>query len=108
MISSSNINKEMAMRFRQLSIVFAAATIGLALTQSIGAQRGATDAPALPYKLVDWPTPLNSAAGFPAPWNFIQVSSVAVTSRGTIPVPNQGAPPTLEFQPEAHLIRWWG
>ena len=96
------------MRFRQLSIVFAAATIGLALTQSIGAQRGATDAPALPYKLVDWPAPLNSAAGFPAPWNFIQVSSVAVTSRGTILVLHRGAHPILEFQPDGKLIRSWG
>ena len=96
------------MRFRQLSIVFAAATIGLALTLSIGAQRGATDAPALPYKLVDWPAPLNSAAGFPAPWNFIQVSSVAVTSRGTILVLHRGAHPILEFQPDGKLIRSWG
>ena len=43
------------------------------------------------YKLVEWPTEANSAAGFPAgPWNFIQVASVATSARGHILVLHRG------------------
>ena len=48
-----------------------------------GEQAGRGDATSgitnLPHKLVEWPTPPTSAAGVPGAWNFIQVSSVAVT-----------------------------
>src|SRR5919106_303546 len=43
------------------------------------------------YKLVEWPMPATSAAGFAAPWNFIQVSGVAVSSKGTVLVLHRGA-----------------
>jgi DNA-binding beta-propeller fold protein YncE len=95
------------MRFRHFSILVLA-ILGVAPSQPVGAQRGASDAPTLPYKLLDWPTPLTSAAGFPAAWNFIQVSSVAVTSRGTILVLHRGAHPILEFESGGKLIRSWG
>src|SRR6185503_16020531 len=49
-----------------------------------------------------------SAAGVPSPWNFIQVSSVAITSRGTVLVLHRGAHPVLEFDRDGKLIRSWG
>lgn len=60
------------------------------------------------YKLVDWPMPATSAAGFAAPWNFIQVSGVAVSSKGTILVLHRGAHPVLEFDANGKFIRSWG
>jgi streptogramin lyase len=66
------------------------------------------DIPILPHKLVEWPTPPTSAAGVPGAWNFIQVSSVAVTARGTILVLHRGAHPILEFDAKGTLLRSWG
>ena len=57
-------------------------------------ERGVTQAQ---YKLVEWPALPKSAAGFDAPWNFIQVSGVAISPKGTILVLHRGAHPTLEF-----------
>jgi len=62
----------------------------------------------LPHRLVEWPVPPTSAAGVPSPWNFIQVSSVAITSRGTVLVLHRGAHPVLEFNRDGTLIRSWG
>lgn len=59
------------------------------------------------YKLVEWPAPPKSAAGFDAPWNFIQVSSVAVTQKGTVLVLHRGAHPLLEYDTSGKLIRSW-
>jgi DNA-binding beta-propeller fold protein YncE len=61
-----------------------------------------------PYKLVEWPAPATSAAGFAAPWNLIQASSVAISSRGTILVFHRGAHPVLEFDSAGKFIRSWG
>jgi DNA-binding beta-propeller fold protein YncE len=69
---------------------------------------GGPSAPALPYKLVEWPAPARSAAGFPAPWNLIQTSSVAISAKGTVLVLHRGAHPILEFEPNGKLIRSWG
>jgi DNA-binding beta-propeller fold protein YncE len=60
------------------------------------------------YKLVEFPTPLASAAGFPAPWNLIQASSVAVTAKGTVLVLHRGAHPILEFDTSGKFLRSWG
>ena len=60
------------------------------------------------YKLVEWPAPAKSAAGFDAPWNFIQVSSVAISPKGTVLVLHRGAHPLLEFDSAGMLIRSWG
>lgn len=63
--------------------------------------------PALSYKAVDWPAQPTSAAGFPAPWNFIQVSAVAVIPGGNVLVLHRGAHPILEFDPGGKLVRSW-
>jgi DNA-binding beta-propeller fold protein YncE len=61
------------------------------------------------YKEVpEWPNQLLSAAGTPAPWNFIQVSGVAVDGRGHILVLHRGAHPILEFESNGKLVRSWG
>lgn len=60
------------------------------------------------YKLVEWPAPAKSAAGFDAPWNLIQASSVAISPRGTVLVLHRGAHPVLEFDTAGKLIRSWG
>jgi hypothetical protein len=98
------------MRFSHLCLLVLGLA-GVALSQQVNGSQGraaGAAGPDLPYKMVEWPTPLNSAAGFPAPWNFIQVSSVAVTSRGTILVLHRGAHPILEFESNGKLIRSWG
>jgi DNA-binding beta-propeller fold protein YncE len=84
--------------------------VGIALSREAGSQgtAGANAGPELPYKLVEFPTPATSAAGFPAAWNLIQASSVAVTARGTILVLHRGAHPILEFDGSGKLIRSWG
>jgi streptogramin lyase len=68
----------------------------------------AADIPNLPYKLVEWPTPPTSAAGVPGAWNFIQVASVAVTSRASILVLHRGAHPVMEFDSSGKFLRSWG
>jgi DNA-binding beta-propeller fold protein YncE len=91
--------------------VIVACVLGVATgQQASGDQTGRGDAgiPSLPYKLVEWPAPPISAAGFPAPWNFIQVSSVAITARGTVLVLHRGAYPILEFDGNGKLVRSWG
>jgi DNA-binding beta-propeller fold protein YncE len=68
----------------------------------------AAEIPSLPYRLVEWPTPPISAAGVPGAWNFIQVSAVALTPRGTILVLHRGAHPIMEFDSNGKLVRSWG
>lgn len=60
------------------------------------------------YTLVEFPLPATNAAGFAAPWNFIQVSGVAVSSKGTVLVLHRGAHPILEFDAAGKFIRSWG
>ena len=60
------------------------------------------------YKLVEWPAPATSAAGFAAPWNLIQASGVAIGPKGTVLVLHRGAHPVLEFDPAGKLVRSWG
>jgi len=91
----------------------AVCVLGIATAQRAGgdqAGRGGAAAgiPSLPYKLVEWPTPPISAAGVPGAWNFIQVSSVALTPRGTILVLHRGAHPIMEFESNGRLVRSWG
>jgi DNA-binding beta-propeller fold protein YncE len=61
-----------------------------------------------PYKLVEWPAPATSVAGFSAPWNLIQASSVAIGPRGNVLVLHRGAHPVLEFDSAGKLVRSWG
>lgn len=99
------------MRFRHFCLLVLG-LVGLSLSQQVNGRQanatGAAAAPTLPYKAVEFPTPATSAAGFPAAWNLIQASSVAVTSRGTILVLHRGAHPILEFESNGKLIRSWG
>jgi DNA-binding beta-propeller fold protein YncE len=60
------------------------------------------------YKLVEWPAPAKSAAGFDAPWNFIQVSAVAISPEGNVLVLHRGALPILEFDSAGKFVRSWG
>lgn len=99
------------MRFSQLGLL----VVGLVLagtshdmTSAQGRAGAAPPEPALPYKMVEWPAPATSAAGFAAPWNFIQVSSVAITAKGTVLVLHRGAHPIMEFDGNGKLIRSWG
>jgi len=94
------------------TVLLVICVIGIATGQNAsGDQTGPASAvaiPSLPYRLVEWPAPPISAAGAPGAWNFIQVSSVAVSSRGTILVLHRGAHPVLEFDRDGTLIRSWG
>jgi DNA-binding beta-propeller fold protein YncE len=74
----------------------------------VGRGDAAAAVPSLSYKLVEWPTPPISAAGVPGGWNFIQVSSVAITARGTVLVLHRGAHPIMEFESSGRFIRSWG
>jgi DNA-binding beta-propeller fold protein YncE len=86
--------------------------LGLAVSQhASGGQASATGpatAPALAYKLVEWPLQATSAAGFAQAWNFIEASSVAVTPGGTVLVLHRGAHPVLEFESNGAFVRSWG
>ena len=89
----------------------AAAAIALSLAMAVSTvntadgQAGNAAVPILPYKLVEWPAPAMSAAGFPMAWNLIQASSVAVGARGTVIVLHRGAHPILEFEPNGTFVR---
>jgi DNA-binding beta-propeller fold protein YncE len=86
--------------------------LGVATGQrAIGDQVGRADAAAetpRPHKLVEWPAPPISAAGVPGAWNFIQVSSVAITARGTVLVLHRGAHSIMEFDHNGKFLRSWG
>jgi len=95
------------MRFHRL-ILTVLGCMSVALSQQTNVPRLGADAPTLNYKEVhDWPTPLRNAAGTPAPWNFIQVSGVAVDSRGHILVLHRGAQALLDFESDGTLVRPW-
>jgi len=82
----------------------------LALGQPAGAPKLGADAPTMGYKEVpEWPTQVLNAAGTPGgPWNFIQVSGVAVDAQGHILVLHRGAHPIMEFDSNGKLVRSWG
>jgi len=82
--------------------------IAIALGQQGNVPRLGADAPTLGYKEVpDWPAQLPNAAGTAAPWNFIQVSGIAVDSRGHILVLHRGALPLLDFESNGKFVRPW-
>jgi len=82
----------------------------LVFGQQGNAPKLGADAPTMGYKEVpDWPTPVANAAGTPGgPWNFIQVSGVAVDAQGHILVLHRGAHPILEFESSGKFVRSWG
>ena len=92
---------------RQIRCLSMLALCGIttALAQQNNVPRLGTDKPILNYKEVpNWPTPFMNAAGTPAPWNFIQVSGVAVDSRGHILVLHRGAQALLDFERFDHIV----
>ena len=100
------------MNLYRVSVLAAAVvviTAGQRLTIGQGGRGNASaDMPVLPYTLVEWPAPPKSAAGAPALWNFIQVSSVAITPQGRVLVLHRGAHPIMEFESSGALVRSWG
>ena len=61
-----------------------------------------------PYKSVEWPAPATNAAGFAAPWNLIQASSVASSREAHVLVFIAARQPILEFDTSGKFIRSWG
>ena len=95
------------MRFRRVSLL-AFGGIAMVLAQQGNVPRLGPNAPSGGYKEVkDWPTALKNAAGTPAPWNFIQVSGIAVDSRGHILVLHRGAQALLDFESNGTLVKPW-
>jgi DNA-binding beta-propeller fold protein YncE len=91
------------MNVRDLSLL----ALAVVLPGMAWGQRG--DAPTLAYKAVEtWPMPATSAVGAPGPWNFGQVSGVAVNTNGNILVLHRGAHPILEFESNGKFVRSWG
>jgi len=90
--------------------LLALACVTVAVSAGSGQSRsGGSPAPgSSAYKLVEFPTPPTSAAGFPGAWSLIQASSVAVTQKGTVLVLHRGAHPILEFDTSGKLLRSWG
>src|SRR5262249_36467751 len=84
--------------------------IGVAFGQQVRTPQTSSDLPILPgYKRVEWPTEATSAPGFPAgPWNFIQVTAVALSTRGNVLLLHRGAHPVMEFEPGGKFVRSWG
>jgi DNA-binding beta-propeller fold protein YncE len=68
------------------------------------------DIPVIHYKAVpEWPKPLIGDKGLPAgPWNYIQVTSVAVKKDGNILVMHRGDDPLLEYKPSGDLVGPFG
>src|SRR3954469_5535435 len=68
------------------------------------------DIPVMPFKAVpEWPKPVLGDKGLPAgPWNYWQVSSVAVEKNGNILVLHRGDFPILEYRPNGDFIGPWG
>lgn len=91
-------------------ILFSLAAATLAFAQPAGTPKLGANAPTMGYKEVpEWPAPVLNAAGTPGgPWNFIQVSGVAINSNGNILVLHRGAHPIMEFEPSGKYVRSWG
>ena len=97
------------MRLRYVSVL-ALSCFGFALGQQGNPPRLGGGSPTLAYKEVpDWPIQATNAAGKPGgPWNFIQVSGVAVEAGGRVLVLHRGAYPILEFESDGKFVRSWG
>lgn len=82
----------------------------LVFGQPASAPKLGADAPTMGYKEVpEWPIHVLNAAGMPdGPWNFIQVSGVAVDAQGHILVLHRGAHPIMEFESNGKFVRSWG
>jgi len=77
---------------------------------ALGQSAPKSDIPVIHYKAVGaWPKPLIGDKGLPAgPWNYIQVTSVAVKKDGNILVMHRGDDPILEYRPNGDLVGPFG
>jgi DNA-binding beta-propeller fold protein YncE len=84
--------------------------LAVALTAAPHALLAQPDIPLVHYRAVaEWPKPVLGDKGLPAgPWNYWQVSSVAVEKNGNILVLHRGDYPILEYRPNGDLIGPWG
>jgi DNA-binding beta-propeller fold protein YncE len=91
------------MRIARLGVFLLCALPGMAFGQP-------SDIPVIHYKAVpEWPKPLIGDKGLPAgPWNYIQVTSVAVKKDGNILVMHRGDDPLLEYKPNGDLVGPFG
>lgn len=73
-------------------------------------QQSSDSIPVIHYDAVaHWPKPAIGDKGVPAgPWNYIQVTSVAVEHNGNILVQHRGNFPILEYRPNGEFIGPWG
>ena len=88
----------------------ALAALALSLIPAAAFAQPASDIPAIHYKAVaEWPKPLVGDKGLAAgPWNYIQVTSVAVMKNGNILVMHRGDDPLLEYKPDGTLVGPFG
>ena len=82
----------------------------LALPMAAFAQPADDGIPVIHYKAVpEWPKPLIGDKDLPAgPWNYIQVTSVAVKKDGNILVMHRGDDPVLEYKPNGDFVGPFG
>ena len=94
------------MRIFRLAALLLCAIPGTALSQSAAQP----EIPVIHYKSVaEWPKPLQGDKGLPAgPWNYWQVTSVAVAKNGNILVMHRGDDPILEYRPNGDFIGPFG
>ena len=91
------------------SVLFLAASLACLSLPALSQTAPRSDIPVVHYKAVpQWPKPLSGDKGVPAPWNYWQVSSVAVEKNGNILVLHRGDDPILEYRPDGELIGPWG
>jgi DNA-binding beta-propeller fold protein YncE len=97
------------MRLRPLRVLAFSLSVLVLGFQGRGPRLG-PDAPPMGYKEVpEWPLQVKNSAGTPAgPWNFIQVSGVAIAGSGHVLVLHRGAHPILEFESDGKFVRSWG
>jgi DNA-binding beta-propeller fold protein YncE len=83
--------------------------LAVALTTLPLAALSQPDIPVVHYKAVpQWPKPATGDKGLPAgPWNYWQVSGVAVAKNGNILVLHRGDYPILEYKPNGDFVGPW-
>ena len=91
------------------SVLFLAATLAALPFGAFSQPPARPDIPVVHYQAApEWPKPLLGDKGVAAPWNYWQVSSVAVEKNGNILVLHRGDDPILEYKPDGELIGPWG
>jgi 6-bladed beta-propeller len=94
------------MRVSYLAALFLFAASGMAFSQP----PAQPDIPVVHYKAVpEWPKPMQGDKKLSAgPWNYWQVTSVAVEKNGNILVLHRGDDPILEYKPNGDFIGTFG